>query len=125
MLPSSRDNYSQDVKYDLNSKNVDSGCKLPKKYEDLCWMVETLDGHLHVHKQRKGGLTGTVTLHMLTEMFKNANGRAFDQQKLAEICAVSPDLFGHKWELQKGEYQLVVDISDGNNGFQAGMLNQT
>ena len=65
-----------------------------------------------------------MTLPMLTEMFKGGSARAFDRQTLAEICAVSPELFSHKWEMLKDKRQLVVDVSDGNGEFQAGMLNE-
>jgi len=52
--------------------------KLPSHLNDLLWMFDTLETHLNFHKARNGGLSGTMTLNKLTELFKNAERRTFD-----------------------------------------------
>ena len=49
--------------------------ELPDHFNDTYTLFESLDAHLNTGKQRKGGVPGSDTLTMLTDMFAKGNGK--------------------------------------------------
>jgi len=80
-----------------------------KKIDALIWYFKTLDSHLHTVIRNKS--QAGRTLEELVSVFDNGERRRFDQQQLAEVVAVAPEMFDCNWELRRQVHQLVVHAS--------------
>ena len=55
-------------------------------------------------------------------MIKNTDARTFSRNHLAQILAISPDMYVTEWLLRGGKAEFVVDIPGADKKFHHGPL---
>lgn len=70
---------------------------IPESWKDVYRQFVSLDSHLNMAKQRKSGVHNSVTLLLISDMFRQGEHKRFSQKHLARIMAVAPNLFTATW----------------------------
>lgn len=83
---------------------------LPLSYNLLYKQFQSLDFNLCLLKSRQSNATWAYTFKDLSRLVQNSTGRDFTLKHFQQILSLVPNFFMHKWEMQKLEPELLIEV---------------